>query len=220
MLSLDLPLKNPSDSKLHIVTGRSYLHKHNTSNSRSHSDLTNDNEYGFKNDLAGFSHRLAKKRHTTEDKTPLKLPKIANHSPAGFGPLSQVFLSPKNQTPKLKNSYGLESPQIRNDLRMFIQGESPKIKEEQKLSMTLYNNMLNKMLSSQGRQSPSTKDIFSNKVAVHNQGYITLKKAREIDYSNKRSFKVNNGPKKGQMSIADAVLSERKKISPIYTDLH
>jgi len=114
----------------------------------------------------------------------------------------------------------MESPQIRNDLRMFIQGESPKMKEEQKLSMTLYNNMLNKMLSPKGGQSPSNKDIFSNKVTVHNQGYITLKKAREMEYSNKKSFKVNNGPKKGQMSIADAVLNERKKIRPIYTEFH
>ena len=118
----------------------------------------------------------------------------------------------------LRKNYGMESPLVTKDLRMFIQEESPKIKEEQKLSMTLYNNMLNKMLSPQARHSPSPRNLFSNKVVVQDQGYITLKKAREIEI-NKKGYKMITRPKKEKapMFTAEVLYNERKKINPVFS---
>ena len=112
----------------------------------------------------------------------------------------------------------MDSPTIRKEVRMFVEQESPKLKQDILASMTLYNNILNKVLSPQAKQSSPQKDIFSNKIAVQNQGYVALKKARELEYNhNSKNIHVKSKSQKNHMAPADALLSERKKISPIFT---
>lgn len=101
---------------------------------------------------------------------------------------------------------------------MFVEQESPKLKQDILSSMTLYNNILNKVLSPQAKQISPQKDIFTNKVAIQDQGYVALKKARELEYNHKTSNNQNVKSKSlKNMAPADAILSERKKISPIFT---
>ena len=131
-----------------------------------------------------------------------------------------MFLSPKNQSSKLRNHYGMDSPTIRKEVRMFVERESPKLNQDILASMTLYNNVLNQLLSPQAKLNSPQKDSFSTKITVKDQGYVALKKARELEYNHRISssnINVKSQPQKNYMAPAEALLSERKRISPVFT---